>query len=117
MKKRSCSHVLLFQESALLWVITIGFIGLAYLAIINGYTGTLPWLAAFPTVAWGAYAVSQAAYYKKSTAENTVGGIVYETAMIAAAAQADLASGDNLGMADEPIGPANNDEPDPFGPM
>jgi hypothetical protein len=35
-------------------------------------------MVAFP---WGAYGVSQAAYYHKSTKENTVGGITYETAV------------------------------------
>ena len=30
---------------------------------------------------WGAYAVSQAAYYKKAEKENTKGGIKYESIM------------------------------------
>jgi len=38
-----------------------------------------------PGVAWSAYAVSQAYYYKKSEKENTKNGIIYETAMLGAA--------------------------------
>lgn len=116
MKKRSFSHTLLIQESALIWVITVGFIVLAYIAILNGYAGSLPWLAALPSVAWGAYAVSQAMYYNKSKNENTQGGVVFETAMIAAARDAELSAGDNFEMPENPIGPADED-PDPFGPM
>ena len=41
--------------------------------------GTLPWLITLITVVWGAYGVSQVFYYKKSLAENTVGGIKYDT--------------------------------------
>lgn len=56
-------------------------IGLAYLAIINGYIGSLPWLTAMVACPWGAYGVSQAMYYKKSEKENSKDGIKYETVM------------------------------------
>ena len=49
------------------------------LEILKGYLGTLPWLAAMVGFPWSAYGVSQAFYYNKSKAENTSGGIVYET--------------------------------------
>lgn len=80
-KKNSFSKVLLIQESILIWVMTIAFIGLAYICIINQYFGELPWLAAMVGFPWTAYGVSQACYYKKSEKENTQGGIVYDTAM------------------------------------
>lgn len=80
-KKGAFSKRLLVQESVLIWILTFSFIGLAYLCVKTGYTGTLPWLSVTLTGAWGAYGVSQAMYYKKSEKENTAGGIVFETAM------------------------------------
>lgn len=78
--KQEFSKVLLKQESALIWIITLAYLGLAYLALFRGYLGSLPWLTALPTVAWAAYGVSQAFYYNKSKAENTENGIVYAAA-------------------------------------
>lgn len=80
-KKGAFSKWLLVQESVLIWILTFSFIGLAYLCVRIGYTGSLPWLSVTLTGAWGAYGVSQAMYYKKSEKENTAGGIVFETAM------------------------------------
>jgi len=80
-KKREFSKILLLQESALIWVITLSFLFLAGLCIIKGYTGSLPWLTAIAGLPWTAYGVSQCFYYNKSTKENTVGGIKYETVM------------------------------------
>lgn len=80
-KKNSFSKVLLIQESILIWIMTIAFIGLAYICIVNQYFGELPWLAAMVGFPWTAYGVSQACYYKKSEKENTQGGIVYDAAM------------------------------------
>ena len=73
------SKVLLIQESALIWIITISYIVLAFVCIICNYTGSLPWLSILPTVSWSAYGVSQGFYYNKAKAENTVNGIKYET--------------------------------------
>lgn len=80
-KKKEFSKILLIQESVLIWIITLAFIGLAYFCIINQYFGELPWLAAMVGFPWTAYGVSQGFYYRKSEKENTKGGIKYETAM------------------------------------
>jgi hypothetical protein len=80
-KKKAFSKVLLIQESVLIWLLTFAFIALAFLCVIKGYTGSLPWLSVTLTGAWTAYGVSQAMYYNKSKAENTKGGIVYDTAI------------------------------------
>ncbi len=74
------SKWLVRQESAQIWIITLAYIGLAYLAVLRGYLGSLPWLTALPTVAWAAYGVSQGFYYNKAKAENTAGGITYAAA-------------------------------------
>lgn len=80
-QKTAFSKVLLVQESILIWILTLAFIALAFLCVLKEYTGSLPWLAVTLTGAWGAYGVSQAMYYSKSKAENTKGGIIYETAI------------------------------------
>ena len=41
--------------------------------------GSLPWLAAMVGFPWTAYGVSQAMYYRKAMAENTAGGIKFES--------------------------------------
>ena len=80
-QKKEYSKALLIQESALIWVLTIGLLGLAYICIIRGYVGTLPWLAAMVAFPWTAYGVSQAMYYRKSEKENTKDGIKFESVM------------------------------------
>lgn len=79
--KRQFSKTLLIQESILIWIITLSFIILSYICIVNQYFGELPWLAAMVGFPWTAYGVSQAFYYKKSEKENTKGGVTFETAL------------------------------------
>lgn len=79
MKKMEFSKILLIQESVLVWISTICFIILAFLCIRAGYFGDFAWLTALCTALWAAYGVSQAFYYKKAMAENTKGGIKYES--------------------------------------
>ena len=83
-EKKAFSKVLLIQESFLIWAITISYIVLAFLCVLFQFDAQLPWLSVVPGVAWGAYAVSQAYYYRKSLGENTKNGIIYETAMLEA---------------------------------
>ena len=80
-KKQEFSKTLLIQESALLWVVTLGAFYLAFYCIKNQYFGELPWIVALVGFPWTAYGVSQACYYGKSMKENTIGGIKYETAI------------------------------------
>ena len=79
--KMEFSKVLLIQESILIWVMSIYFMYLAYLCIVNQYFGELPWLAAMVGFPWTAYGVSQMYYYKKSMKENSKNGIKYEAVM------------------------------------
>ncbi len=83
MNKRNTefSKTLLKQESALIWIMSLSFIVLAFYCIHEGFTGSLPWLAAMVGFPWTAYGVSQAFYYRKSMKENTSGGIKYESVM------------------------------------
>ena len=77
-KKMSFSKVLLLLESAIVLYTTYQGFALARLAVASGFMGTLPWIATMVTAAWGAYGTSAACYYAK--AENTRGGVTYETA-------------------------------------
>lgn len=81
MKKKEFSKILLIQEAILIWIMTISFIILAYLCIVNQYFSELPWLTTMVAFPWAAYGVSQAFYYKKSMAENIKDGIKYDTVM------------------------------------
>ena len=80
-KKLEFSKLLLVQESALMWVITLAFIALAFVCVKNQYFGELPWITAMCALPWTAYGASQAFYYKKSEKENIQGGIKYDTTM------------------------------------
>lgn len=88
-KKPEFSKLLLIQESVLIWLMTIAFVILAFICVFNGYLGTLPWLTAMAGFPWTAYGVSQAFYYHKSKAENTRGGIIYDSAISQASSQED----------------------------
>lgn len=79
--KKEFSKTLLKQESILIWIVTLSFIGLAFYCVHNQYFGELPWLAAMCGFPWTAYGVSQACYYRKAEKENTKGGIKYDTTM------------------------------------
>lgn len=80
-KKKEFSKALLIQESILIWIITLSFVVLAFLCVFKLFDASFMWLSVLPTVAWGAYGVSQACYYKKARAENTKDGIKYDTVM------------------------------------
>lgn len=80
-QKKEFSKVLLIQESILIWITTLAFVFLAFLCVEKGYLGSLPYVTTLVGVIWGAYGASQAFYYNKSKAENTVNGIKYETTM------------------------------------
>ena len=96
-KKKTFSKALLIQESILIWIITLAFITLAFICVLQGMSMVeIGFLTVLPGVAWTAYGVSQAFYYKKSEKENTKDGIIYETAMLEA----------NEGFSDETINEA-----------
>lgn len=80
-KKTEFSKLLLIQESALIWIMSLAFVSLAFYCVSLGFMGSLPWLAAMVGCPWAAYAVSQAMYYKKALKENTAGGIKFEATM------------------------------------
>ncbi|KXL51998.1 hypothetical protein CLNEO_26970 [Anaerotignum neopropionicum] len=66
---------------ALLWVNTIGVIGLAYYSVFCGSDSAFPWLTAMVSLPWAAWGVSKTGYTMKSIKENTMGGIIYDSAI------------------------------------
>ena len=80
-QKLEFSKKLLIQESALIWIITLSFIVLAFFCVLNGYFGELPWLVAMCGFPWTAYGATQGFYLKKSERENTKGGVKYVTVL------------------------------------
>ena len=110
-KSSEFSKTLLKQESALIWIMSLSFIVLAFYCIHEGFTGSLPWLAAMVGFPWTAYGVSQAMYYRKSMKENTIGGIKYETVLEEARRAAETyqnAAGFDFSMYDSGIDPFAN---------
>ena len=105
-KKKEFSKSLLVQESVLIWIITLSFIGMAFICIINEYFGELPWLAVLCSCAWAAYGVSQACYYNKSKAENTLGGIKHDTIMAQLKQEAEEVTEDSQ-IPDEEFAPSD----------
>ena len=94
-KKTEFSKILLIQESILVWITTIAFIILAFYSIQYDFIGELGWLTALCTALWAAYGISQACYYKKAQAENTLGGVKYQIL---------TRDKDYMGSDDEPLG-------------
>lgn len=79
MKKREFSKTLLIQESVLVWITTLVCLFFGYLCITTGALNSLPWVSSIIVSVYAAYGVSQAMYYRKSMAENTEGGVKYES--------------------------------------
>ena len=71
-KKKEFSKILVAQESALIWIMTLAFIYLAFICIDRQFFGELPWLTAMVAFPWTAYGVSQGFYYNKAKAENKI---------------------------------------------
>lgn len=75
------SKKVLENELALLWVHSVCMILLAFYCVHTRFDAAFPWLTAMVGLPWAAWGVSKTGYTMKSTKENTMGGIVYETAV------------------------------------
>ena len=70
-------------------VATLTTLGICVMAVRRGFTGSMPYLSALIGALQAATAVVLAKYYDKSKAENTKGGIVYDTSVQAEPPPAD----------------------------
>ena len=101
-KKYPFSKILLIQESILVWLITISCLVMAFICIFMGSFIELPWITAMVGCPWAAYAITQNAYYKKSTVENSQGGIIYDG--LFGASNPNSEKVDNLTDTEQPVG-------------
>ena len=62
-------------------IATLAVLILCGMAIMRDYAGALPYLTTLIGALQAVTGVVLSAYYKKSTMENTAGGIIYDTAM------------------------------------
>lgn len=77
----SFSKLLAFAVLFIDYKTTTATLDLCYIAVANNYTGSLPYLTALIAFIQAATATVLSFSLNKSKAENTVGGITYETAI------------------------------------
>lgn len=53
----------------MVFVMTYRCLDITYLCIMNGFSGSLPWLVTMISCTWAAYGASTAFYYNKSKGE------------------------------------------------
>ena len=96
-KKREYSKRLVADIRALLWVVTVGGLLLAFYCIRTGYTGSLPWISAMVGLPWTAHGVVCSFYLNMSKSDHSEGGITFEAAKAA-----------NFNVPQEPQGSVNS---------
>lgn len=81
MKKKTVSQRIAIGTLVVDAVATFCVLGLCALAIVSQFVGALPYLTTLIGALQAVTGVVLSAYYKKSTMENTKGGIVYDSAL------------------------------------
>ena len=79
-QKQEFSKKLIEDIRGLLWIVTVGGVILAAVAILKGYTGSLPWLSAMVGLPWTAHGVVCTAYLGMARSDHRKGGITYDAA-------------------------------------
>lgn len=79
--KREFSKQLICDIRVLLWLVTLGGLGLAAACVYLGYLGTLPWITSLVALPWGAHGVVCSFYLNMAKSDHSQGGITYEMAM------------------------------------
>lgn len=69
-KKLEFSKWILLFETALVAYVSHRVLGFVELAIVDGFTGSLPYLTTFISAVWAAYGASVGFYQNKSCREN-----------------------------------------------
>ena len=80
-KKKTTSQTIALGVLKVDAAATFAVLGLCALAILRDFAGALPYLTTLIGALQAVTGVVLSAYYKKSTMENTAGGIVYDSAM------------------------------------
>lgn len=79
--KLEFSKKLIMDIRALLWIVTLAGIALAFYCIHLGYLGTIPWISALVGLPWSAHGVVCSFYLNMAKSDHSQGGITYELAM------------------------------------
>ena len=80
-KRPSTSHIIAIGVLIVDAAATFAVLALCALAILRDYAGALPYLTTLIGALQAVTGVVLGAYFNKSKAENTKGGIVYDTAL------------------------------------
>ena len=85
MSDRRCARLdfskqLIRDIRGLLWVVTVGGLGLAAYCVRAGYAGSLPWLSAMVGLPWTAHGTVCAFYLNMAKSDHREGGITFEAA-------------------------------------
>ena len=80
-KRPSTSHIIAIGVLVVDAAATFAVLALCALAILRDYAGALPYLTTLIGALQAVTGVVLGAYFNKSKAENTKGGIVYDTAL------------------------------------
>ena len=89
-KRPSTSHIIAIGVLAVDAAATFAVLALCALAILRDYAGALPYLTTLSGALQAVTGVVLGAYFGKSKAENTKGGIVYDTALGVSNSDTDL---------------------------
>ena len=77
------SKRLISDIRALLWVVTLGGLALAFYCIRKDYAGSLPWVTAMVGLPWTAHGVVCSGYLSMAKSDHRQGGITYDAAKTA----------------------------------
>ena len=89
-KRPSTSHIIAIGVLMVDAAATFAVLALCALAILRNYAGALPYLTTLIGALQAVTGVVLGAYFNKSKAENTKGGIVYATALGVSNSDTDL---------------------------
>ena len=89
-KRPSTSHIIAIGVLIVDAAATFSVLALCALAILRDYAGALPYLTTLIGALQAVTGVVLGAYFNKSKAENTKGGIVYDTALGVSNSDTDL---------------------------
>ena len=82
-QKPAYSKRLVSDIRALLWVVTVGGLLLAFYCVRLGYTGSLPWIGAMVGLPWAAHGVVRSFYLSMAKSDHKEGGVTFEAAKAA----------------------------------
>lgn len=82
-KRLEFSKRLITDIRALLWIVTVGGLALAFYCIRCGMDASLPWVTAMCGLPWTAHGVVCSFYLNMSKSDHKQGGITFEAAKAA----------------------------------